>query len=387
MSDDEVDNNVCYIDEGIIGKVIKSGQKKISFHRHDQSGCKERIIESERANESHLYIICIPIIKGDDILGAIYLEKIYDNASVLKHETEQIEIIAVMIAQAVELYLLDNHTNSFLQKENERLKAVIKDKFKPSNIIGNSKPMLDIYALLNRYAATKTDILILGENGVGKELIGSILHYNGPQSNEPFIKIDCGSQLDFLMEREIFGYDKNAFEGAMHNFKGAFEQAEGGTLYFENIEELSEEIQSKFLRVLKERSFERVGGSKTLKADVRIIVASDKDLKYLVEEGTLIKELFSKLTENVIKVPALRERNNDIITLAESFINRFSSKLNKEIKRISTPVQEMLMSYSWPGNVRELETVIERAVILTEDNVIHAYDLSYFQKRKQKMKC
>ena len=235
--------------------------------------------------------------------------------------------------------------------------------------------MLKMYSLINKYAAKKSDILILGENGVGKELVGSILHYNGPQSNEPFIKIDCGSQLDFLMEREIFGYDKNAFEGAMHNFKGAFEQAEGGTLYFENIEELSEEIQSKFLRVLKERSFERVGGSKTLKADVRIIVASDKDLKYLVEEGTLIKELFSKLTENVIKVPALRERNNDIITLAESFINRFSSKLNKEIKRISTPVQEMLMSYSWPGNVRELETVIERAVILTEDNVIHAYDL------------
>jgi Nif-specific regulatory protein len=235
--------------------------------------------------------------------------------------------------------------------------------------------MLEVYSLINKIAKTKTTILILGESGVGKELVAKAIHYNSINANGPFVMFNCAALPESIIESELFGHEKGAFTGADKTRKGRFEEADGGTIFLDEIGELSLPMQAKLLRVLQERTFERVGENRPIKVDIRVIAATNKDLLKMVKEGTFREDLFYRLNVFPIMLPPLRDRGSDIIILAEHFVSHFVKQFNKEIKRISTPVQEMLLAYSWPGNVRELENVIERAVILSEDNVIHGYNL------------
>ncbi|GEO83049.1 hypothetical protein ROR02_31800 [Pararhodospirillum oryzae] len=293
----------------------------------------------------------------------------------MRQDAEIMGMLASMIAPAVELYLIENVDKVRLENENRRLKSALRRRFKPANIIGNSKPMQEVYTLVGKVAATKATVLILGESGVGKELVANAIHYNSPSAEGPFIKANCAALPESLAESELFGHEKGSFTGALALHKGYFEQADGGTLFLDEVGELSLTMQAKLLRVLQEKKFERVGGARPVQIDVRIIAATNRDLGEMVQAGTFREDLYYRLNVFPLTIPALRDRGSDVITLADHFVTTFSAQNGKSVKRISTPALNMLMSYHWPGNVRELENVMERAVILSDDEVIHAYDL------------
>jgi Nif-specific regulatory protein len=375
LTEEEETRGVYSIGEGITGKVVETGEMIIVPRISEEPNFLNRTKSLTNREDSELSFVCLPILRGKKVLGAISVERICENPDLLKYDVELLGIIAAMIAQAVELYIIENEERNYLKIENERLRNALKEKFHPSNIIGNSKPMLEVYSLINKIARTKSTVLLLGESGVGKELVANAIHYNSMEANEPFIKFNCAALPESVIESELFGHEKGSFTGADKTRNGRFEEANGGTIFIDEIGELSLPMQAKLLRVLQERTFERVGGNKPIKVNIRVIAATNRDLVKMAEEGTFREDLYYRLNVFPILIPPLRERNSDIIILAEHFVSHFVRQFGKEIKRISVPVQEMLMAYPWLGNVRELENVIERAVILSEDNVIHGYDL------------
>jgi len=235
--------------------------------------------------------------------------------------------------------------------------------------------MQDVYELIHKVAGTKATVLILGESGVGKELVANAIHYNGLTSDGPFIKFNCAALPENIVESELFGHEKGSFTGAVAMRKGRFEMADGGSIFLDEIGELSLPMQAKLLRVLQEKTFERVGGMRPVKVDLRIIAATNRNLLDMVEKGTFREDLYYRLNVFPITIPPLRERGSDVILLADHFVMAYANETGKDVKRISTPALNMLMAYHWPGNVRELENVIERSVILSEDGVIHGYNL------------
>ncbi len=374
LSEEEENRGIYSIGEGITGKVVETGEPIVVPKISEEPVFLNRTKSLTERGED-ISFVCIPILHGKKVLGAISIERKCANPKSLKHDVEMLGVIAAMIAQAVELYLLENEERHFFKLENERLKLALKEKFHPANIIGNSKPMCEVYCLIDKIAKTKTTVLILGESGVGKELVANAIHYNSMEANGPFVIFNCAALPESIIESELFGHEKGAFTGADKIRKGRFEEADGGTIFIDEIGELSLPMQAKLLRVLQERTFERIGGNKPIKVDIRVIAATNKDLMRMVEEGAFREDLYYRLNVFPIMIPPLRERGSDVIILAEHFVSKFVKRFNKEIKRISTTVQEMLLAYSWPGNVRELENVIERAIILSEDNVVHGYNL------------
>jgi Nif-specific regulatory protein len=262
-----------------------------------------------------------------------------------------------------------------LLEENIRLQEELKSRFHPSNIIGNSKVMQTVYDLIARVSKSDTTVLIHGESGTGKELVAHAIHYNSLRAAKPFIKVNCAALPETVIESELFGHEKGAFTGAITQRKGRFELAHGGTIFLDEVGDFSPSTQVKLLRVLQEKEFERVGGTGTLKTDVRVITATNRDLEVLIAEGTFRQDLYYRLNVFAIHIPALRERRADILLLADHFVEKYSKANHKYIRRISTPAIDMLISYHWPGNVRELENVIERAVLMSDDDVIHGYHL------------
>lgn len=375
LSEEEKTRGVYSIGEGITGKVVETGEVIVVPRISNEPNFLNRTRSHSNPHDSELSFVCIPILRGKKVLGTLSVERVCDDPGLLTHDVELLGIIAAMIAQAVELYLLENEEKHFLKQENERLRSALKEKFRPSNIIGNSKPMLEVYSLIEKIAKTKTTVLLLGESGVGKELVANAIHYNSLEESGPFIKFNCAALPESIIESELFGHERGAFTGADSMRKGRFEEAGGGSVFLDEVGELSLPMQAKLLRVLQERTFERVGGNRPIKVDIRIIAATNRDLTRMVKEGAFREDLYYRLSVFPIMIPPLRERNSDIIILAEHFVSHFVKQHGKEVKRISTPVQDMLLSYSWPGNVRELENVIERAVILSEDNVVHGYNL------------
>jgi Nif-specific regulatory protein len=232
-----------------------------------------------------------------------------------------------------------------------------------------------MYEQMAQVAATNTTVLIRGESGTGKELIAHAIHYNSPRANKPFVKVSCAALPDSLIESELFGYERGAIAGAEQRKKGRFEAAEGGTLFLDEIGDINLATQVKLLRVLQEREFERLGSTETIKVNVRLLAATNKDMERAIAAGTFREDLYYRLNVFSIFVPPLRERKADLLMLVDHFLEKFSREHRKSIKRISTPAIDMLMSYHWPGNVRELENTLERAVLMCDSQVIHGHHL------------
>ncbi|MBN1625615.1 MAG: sigma-54-dependent Fis family transcriptional regulator [Deltaproteobacteria bacterium] len=261
-----------------------------------------------------------------------------------------------------------------LVKENRLLSEALSDKYRFGNIIGKSKPMIEIYDLISKVSRSRASIMITGPSGTGKELIANAIHYNSPRKDRPFISINCGALTETLLESELFGHEKGSFTGAIAMKKGRFELADGGTLFLDEVGEMPPPLQVKLLRVLQEMEFERVGGTKTLKVDVRILSASNRDIKEDVAEGIFREDLFYRLNVIHIEVPSLKERGEDIRMLVDHFIDKYRDNENKKIV-LSPEAWKVLYNYSWPGNIRELENIIERAVVLNSTGVIGVEDL------------
>ena len=251
-----------------------------------------------------------------------------------------------------------------LQQENVLLKRAMKTSNQFSNIIGNSSVMVALFQLIETIAATNSTVLITGESGTGKELIARAIHVNSPRRERPFVAVNCGALSETLLDSELFGHMRGAFTGADSNKKGLIEVAEKGTIFLDEIGEMSPVVQVKLLRVLQERKFRRLGGTEEIDADIRILAATNRDLTKMVAEGSFREDLFYRINVIPMRVPALRERQDDIPLLAEHFVARFAEQMRKPISGLSGAAMSLLTQYAWPGNIRELENAIERAVAL-----------------------
>jgi two-component system NtrC family response regulator len=275
--------------------------------------------------------------------------------------------ILMTIAKALD------HRHLILQ--NRMLHQELQKKFGAPNIVGESKGMLEILALVKRVAPSRATVLVSGESGTGKELIARAIHQFSPRAAKPFVSVNCAALTETLLESELFGHERGAFTHAVAMRKGRFELADGGTLFLDEVAEMSPALQVKLLRVLQEMEFERVGGTRTIKVDVRVVAASNRELKEEVEAGRFREDLFYRLNVVHLQMPPLRRRPEDIPLLAAHFINKYVQENLRGKMRITPEALKMLGQYAWPGNVRELENVVERAVILCHNNLITPQDL------------
>ncbi|HTO87251.1 MAG TPA: sigma-54 dependent transcriptional regulator, partial [Thermoanaerobaculia bacterium] len=266
-----------------------------------------------------------------------------------------------------------------LHKENIALRDEITQTSMFEEIVGSSAPLRQLLVLVAKVASTDSTVLITGETGTGKELIARAIHRRSPRASRPFVSVNCGAIPPSLTTSELFGHEKGAFTGAVQRQLGRFELAEGGTIFLDEVGELPQETQIALLRVLQERTFERVGGSKLISADVRVIAATNRDLGQAIEEGSFRRDLYYRLSVFPLHVPPLRERPEDIPLLVEYLTQRYAAKMGKRITSVSRKTIDLLTSYDWPGNVRELQNVIQRAVILCEGTL--SVDETWFDKR------
>lgn len=276
-----------------------------------------------------------------------------------------------------ELRLIVNRALSTraLKEENQRLWMEVDRSFGFDNIVGKSKGMKEIFKMVKQVADTRSTVLIMGESGTGKELISRAIHYHSPRKNHPFVTINCAAIPETLIESELFGHEKGAFTNAIEKKPGRFEAAHQGTLFLDEIGELSLMTQAKILRFLEEKEFNRVGGSKTIKVDVRLITATNKDLPQLIKKGQFREDLYYRINVVPIVLPPLRERREDIPLLVDNFTKKFSEENQKKLKGVSKEALELMVSYEWPGNVRELENLIERVIALTNNEYIQPDEL------------
>jgi Nif-specific regulatory protein len=373
LSENEIRRGRYKLDEGVTGKVVSSGKPIVVPQVSKEPLFLNRA--RRRAAGQEESFLCVPIKDRRKTIGALSIVYPFKPGRSYDDSVKLMAIAASMIAQSLRLAQMVEQEKAQLAEENTLLKRELQEKYDFRNIIGTSKEMREVYEQVAQVAHTNTTVLIRGESGTGKELVAHAIHYNSPRASKPFVKVNCAALPETLIETELFGHEKGSFTGAVARKQGRFELAEGGTLFLDEIGDLSPAMQVKLLRVLQEREFERVGGTETVKVNVRLIAATNVDLENAVQDGRFRSDLYYRLNVFSIYLPPLRERKADILLLADHFIEKYSRQNGRRIKRISTPAIDMLMSYHWPGNVRELENVIERATLVCEGNVIHGHHL------------
>ena len=361
--------------EGITGRVIETG-KPVSIPKISEEPLfLDRTGVRKKKGGQDLSFICVPVKKAKQVIGALSVDKPFDKSYPLKDGEKLLSVIATMIASHVVKLETIRMDKERLKEENRRLQRVLTDKYSISNIIGNSNKMREVFQMISQVSKSNATVLIRGESGTGKELVANSIHYNSLRGKSPFIKVNCAALPATLIESELFGHEKGAFTGAIKQKIGKFEQAHKGTIFLDEIGSLGLEVQANLLRILQEKEFDRVGGHRTIKTDVRIIAATNKNLEEAVDGETFRGDLYYRLNVFPIYMPPLRERKTDILLLADYFLDKYGRENHKDIRRFSTPAIDMMMEYHWPGNVRELENCIERAVLLCEEGVIHSYHL------------
>ena len=375
LSPSEIERGRYKIGEGITGRVVESGKPVIVPRISSEPLFLDRTGARADREKSQMSFICIPILLQLEVVGTLSVDTPYLDDARLEQNVRLLSIIATMIAQAVAARRTARRERANLLDENLRLQSELKERFHPSNVVGNSRAMQEVCDLIGKVAPSDATVLLRGESGTGKELIADAVHYASLRASKPFIKVHVAALPESLIESELFGHERGAFTGATEAKIGRFERAEGGSIFLDEIGELNPSIQVKLLRVIQTREIERLGGTELKKVDVRIIAATHVDLENAVAQGHFREDLFYRLNVFPIYAPPLRDRKSDILLLSDSFLEKYARKHSKEMKRISTPAIDMLMRYHWPGNVRELENCIERAVILSFDGVVHGHHL------------
>ena len=362
----------------IIEQVMTTGQAVVVPDIAKEPALRERwaaeTAPPDSAQEAVAYL-CVPIRFGDEVVGSLSVERYNDPRSNLAADRRLLSLIANVIAQSVHFHRMAEERLDILQRENERLQEQIQTSFRPKNIIGNSNAMRSVFLHIEQVAGGVTTVLIRGESGVGKELVARALHEQSPRKGKAFVKFNCAALPESMIESELFGHEKGAFTGAIAMRKGRFEIAHGGTIFLDEIGDVTTATQVKLLRVLQEKEFERVGGQVPIRCDVRILTATSRNLEEMSEQGKFRADLYYRLNVFPIYVPALRDRKSDLLLLADYFIEKFNAANSRQVRRISTAAIDLLMSYHWPGNVRELENCIERAVLLCHGPSIEAHHL------------
>lgn len=361
--------------EGITGKVIQSGKAVAIPKISEEPRFLNRTASRKSKQNQEISFICVPVKKGTHVIGALSVDKPFDPSYPLEKGKKLLSVIATMIARHVINLETIRLEKEKLREENKRLKNELENKYRINNIIGNSNKMREVYRMISQVSKSNATVLVRGESGTGKELVANSLHYNSLRSKGPFIKVNCTALPVNLIASELFGHEKGAFTGALKQKLGKFELAHKGTIFLDEIGSVGLDIQMNLLRVLQEKELERLGGDKTIRVDVRIVAATNRNLERSVKKGTFRDDLYYRLNVFPIYLPPLRERKTDILLLADHFLEKYAIENSKDIRRFSTPAIDMLMDYHWPGNVRELENCVERAVLLCQEGVIHSYHL------------
>ncbi len=358
--------------EGIFGAIAEEGKVVVLSRIADDP----RFLNRLSLYDPELPFIGVPIRIYDDVVAGVLAVQVgIKEISILDEHAHFVEMIANLITQSVRLAIDVEKEREDLKNERDSLRRAVTRSYGFDNMVGCSEIMRRVFELVRQVAKWNTTALVRGESGTGKELIANAIHYNSPRVNGPLIKVNCAALPDNLLESELFGHEKGAFTGAVNQRKGRFEQAHGGTIFLDEIGDITPAFQVKLLRVLQEGEFERVGGNETLKVDVRIIAATNRNLEELVDSSEFREDLYYRLNVVPIYLPPLRERREDIPVLVEYLIDKISKQQDRKIK-ISHEATRMLMQHDWPGNVRELENCLERSAIMCTDNLIGQPSLS-----------
>ncbi len=363
------------VGEGITGRVVQTGEEIVVADISKDPRFLGKTQARKPADGTRTAFFCVPIKLDGRTVGALSVDRQAQRTDSFEANVRLLNILAAMVAQAIKLNKLVESERKLLRDENVRLRRELKTRFDLRNMVGTSNAMQEVYRLIEQVAESSATVLIRGESGTGKDLVAHAVHYSSLRADKPFIKVNCTAMPETLLESELFGHEKGAFTGAVERKLGRFERANGGTIFLDEIGDFPPSLQVKLLRVIQFREFERVGGIETIKANVRIIVATHKNLEELITEDLFREDLYYRINVFPIYLPPLRERKDDIMLLADHFLERFAAENGKHILRISTPAIDMLTHYHWPGNIRELENCIERAVLLCADDVIRSEHL------------
>jgi Nif-specific regulatory protein len=361
--------------EGIVGRVVKTGRPEVIPQVSQEPAFLDRLHRRSQSNDEEMSFFCVPISIGTQVIGVLSADRPYNPTGPTEEIVRAMSVIASMIANDARARRQAAIERQALEAENLRLREELQDRFRPENIIGNSSAMREVYRMIQQVAPSDATVLIRGESGTGKELVAHAIHYSSPRAEQPFIKVNCAALSENLIESELFGHEKGAFTGAIKARQGRIAEADGGTLFLDEIGDFTPATQVKLLRLLQEREYEPVGSNTTVKANVRIISATHRDLEALVETQDFRQDLYYRIFVFPINMPPLRDRKDDITLLADYFVERYAGRMGKDVRRITTAAINMMVMYHWPGNVRELENCIERAVLLSNDGVIHAHHL------------
>ena len=351
--------------EGLIGTILEDGNPIVISRIVDEP----RFLDRLGIYNALLPFIAVPILVAHNRVGVLAAQPPACGQFDLHERARFMEMVANLIGQSVRLSWKVEQEKQDLTTERDSLRREVKSDYSFSNMVGHTNSMKRIFELVRQVAKWNTTVLVRGESGTGKELIANAIHYNSPRANAAFVKLNCAALPDNLLESELFGHEKGAFTGAMNTRKGRFELANGGTIFLDEIGEISGSFQAKLLRVLQEGEFERVGGNKTIKVDVRVIAATNRDLESEVEKNEFREDLYYRLNVMPINLPPLRERTEDIPELSGFLVKKISKLQGRELE-ITDSALRILMRHDWPGNVRELENRLERAAIFSVEGVI-----------------
>jgi len=354
--------------EGIVGATIEDGQSTIIERLEEEPEFLDRL----GLYDPKLPFLAEPITIGDlDPVGVIAAQPAPGRVMLLHDRSRFLKMVASLIAQSVRLSWEVESEKRTLTSERDQLRQAVQGNYGLDNIVGHTQPMRRVLEQVRQVSKWDTTVLIRGESGTGKELIANAIHFNSPRSSDPFIKLNCAALPDNLLESELFGHEKGAFTGAVNQRKGRFEQADGGTIFLDEIGEISPTFQAKLLRVLQEGEFERVGGTRTMKVDVRVVAATNRNLEQEVAAGEFREDLYYRLNVMPIYLPSLSERVEDIPDLARYLVDKISRQQRRKLT-VSDSAIRVLMRYNWPGNVRELENCLERAAVMCNESEIDA---------------
>lgn len=380
MTTEEIRRGKYKVGEGVTGKVVKTGVPIIVPKIGSEPLFLDRTGSRKKLAKEDISFISVPIRLSGRVIGVLSVDRVFSEDVSFDKDIRFLSIVAGIFAQAVHIHHLVEAEKAELKEENLCLRTQLKGRYRFENIIGQSDRMQDVFEAVERVSRSNATVMLRGESGTGKELISQAIHYNSPRRDGPFIKLNCAALPETLLEAELFGYEKGAFTGAGKNKPGRFELASGGTLFLDEIGDIPPSFQAKLLRVLQERQFERVGGIETISVDVRIIVATNRDLEQDVKEGRFREDLYYRLDVIPIFLPSLRERREDLPLLIEHFLERFNKENGKQVE-ITPELLTVLMEHPWPGNVRELENYIERLVVMARGKRARVSDLPIYVTR------
>lgn len=363
--------------EGVMGNILKSGMPAVVPDISKEAMFLNRT--GARKNKSKLItsFIGVPIKAGRECIGVLSFDRESESEEDARHfgaDVQFLTMIANLIGQTVRLHQKVAQDRANLMQEKFRLQSELHNKYSLDNVIGQSKVMQSVFAEVHQISGSKSTVLLRGESGTGKEAVARAIHYLSRRKDKPFIKVNCAALSETLLESELFGHERGSFTGASQERKGRFEMAHGGTLFLDEIGDISPAFQTKLLRVLQEREFERVGGSKTIKVDVRLVAATNRNLEEAVAKGEYREDLYYRINVVAIFLPPLRDRREDVPLLADYFLSQANEESGKQLK-FSAEAMQVLMACNWPGNVRELNNCVERIAATTQGNLIRKKDL------------